>query len=125
MLEIGLPMLSVLLILIGVLLMARRRRQRRNAGRRTDAATGRQPRRSSSTFREEQLKRELEDLAVQIHDMSRQATAQANNRTAVLEKAIRDADERQAAMQATLEALNKKLKEVEEKNGKNQSDSSA
>lgn len=99
-----LPIVGVALIMTGLVLRHRKRRQKQAARR--SARTSQPPTlklRYDEVERDQRLKRELDEVAVEIHDMTRRNAAMLDQKTAMLEKAIRDADERHAELRKTLE----------------------
>lgn len=105
-----LPIVGVALIMTSLVLRHRKRARRRKQARFTKSDGSPQLRlRYDGVEREQRLKRELDEVAVELHDMTRRNAAILDQKTAMLEKAIRDADARNAELKKTLERFEKSL----------------
>lgn len=97
---------GLVLGLLGIMLMFRQRRRRR-------LLLQRDPQPSLRLVRAEQeqtMRRDIEQMSVELHEQVRRTMAHLNQKTLMLEKAIRDADERNARLQATLAEFDARLK---------------
>ena len=98
--------IGALLMLVGLVMMVRKRRKRRVEHRQNPQPSLRLVR----AEQEHRMRRDIEEVTVEFHEIARQASAQLDQKTIMLEKAIRDADERNAQLKATLAQLNKSIK---------------
>lgn len=113
---IVLPIMGVALLLVSLGLRQRRlanrskpRRGQARHARSRDTAT-REPREAEDgEEREQRLKRELHEAAAEIHAMSHRDEVVSDERTAMLEQAMRDAEARNAKLKETLKAFENRL----------------
>lgn len=105
-----LPIVGVALIMTGLFLRYRKRTQRRKQAKAQTSDDPPQLRlRYDGVEREQRLKRELDEVAVELHDMTRRNAAILDQKTAMLEKAIRDADSRNEELKKTLKRFEESL----------------